>query len=117
MYNVLRILAFSPPPFLQAAAVALMPRMAQQELGNTVWALAVMDLLDLDTWERFCGCLNTVEGEWRDGLCVIGVGAVCYSIVNLYFHTYCIAEASSKNPANAFTHQTCCACPVQASTA
>jgi hypothetical protein len=53
----------------QAAAVALMPRMAQQELGNTVWALAVMDLLDVDTWQRFCACLNNVEGE--RGACAV----------------------------------------------
>jgi hypothetical protein len=45
-----------------SAAKRLMPRMNQQELCNTAWALGVLGQLDQDTWEEFCACVVNTQG-------------------------------------------------------
>ena len=47
---------------LVAAATRLMPRMNQQELCNTAWALGVLGQLDKDTWQEFCDCVVNAQG-------------------------------------------------------
>lgn len=50
---------------LVAAAKRLMPKMNQQELCNTAWALGVLGHLDKDTWQEFCSCIINTQGERR----------------------------------------------------
>jgi hypothetical protein len=57
---------------LVAAAKRLLPAMAQHELCSAVWALAVLGALDVDTWERFCECAASVQGELRGRVCAVG---------------------------------------------
>eukprot|EP00882_Tetradesmus_deserticola_P033588 GHRQ01038380.1.p2 GENE.GHRQ01038380.1~~GHRQ01038380.1.p2 ORF type:complete len:148 (+),score=54.70 GHRQ01038380.1:2-445(+) len=52
---------------LAAAARQLLPRMSQQELCNTVWALGVLGQLDWDTWQQFCACLGKLPGALLQG--------------------------------------------------
>jgi hypothetical protein len=47
---------------LVSAAKRLMPRMNQQELCNTAWALGVLGQLDKDTWQEFCDCVVNTQG-------------------------------------------------------
>ncbi len=57
-------------------SVRLLPRMSQQELCNTMWALAVMDLMDESLFATFCDTLAghlghiSPEGIHQVGACV-----------------------------------------------
>lgn len=44
-------------------SVRLLPRMSQQEVCNTMWALAVMDLLDERLFATFCDTLTGHLGD------------------------------------------------------
>lgn len=64
------------PPLVRAA-LALLPRMNQQELCNSFWALAVLQQLDVDSFGAFCDHLargatdmtpegmHQVRARWR----------------------------------------------------
>eukprot|EP00198_Chlamydomonas_reinhardtii_P009467 XP_001698804.1 predicted protein of CLR family [Chlamydomonas reinhardtii] len=48
--------------------VALMPRMSQQELCNSMWAVAVMDRMDEGLWAAFCACLTRLPDISPEGM-------------------------------------------------
>ncbi len=52
--------------------VALMPRMSQQELCNSMWAVAVMDRMDEQLWAAFCVCLTRLPDISPEGMHQVG---------------------------------------------
>ncbi|KAG2432187.1 hypothetical protein HXX76_009107 [Chlamydomonas incerta] len=48
--------------------VGLMPRMSQQELCNSMWAVAVMDRMDEQLWAAFCDCLTRLPDISPEGM-------------------------------------------------
>lgn len=55
-------------PVLRPTALALLKHMNQQELCNSFWAFAVLNMLDLDAFELFCKCLLNVKGITSEGM-------------------------------------------------
>ncbi|KXZ47984.1 hypothetical protein GPECTOR_31g346 [Gonium pectorale] len=49
-------------------AVRLLPRMSQQELCNTMWAVAALDLMDERLFAAFCDCLQRLPDISPEGM-------------------------------------------------
>lgn len=53
---------------LAQAGLNMMPKMNQQELCNSAWALAVLGLMDMPAFGHFCLCLQRAQGITHEGL-------------------------------------------------
>ncbi|KAG2488358.1 hypothetical protein HYH03_013048 [Edaphochlamys debaryana] len=49
-------------------AVRLLPRMSQQELCNTMWAVACLDLMDEHLFAAFCDCVTRLPDISQEGM-------------------------------------------------